>query len=347
MSGTSLDGLDLCYCNFNLSNNTWSYELIHSATYKYSADWINILSKLIFLKDSELSDIDKKYTHLLSNLITKFISDFNIIDIDFVSSHGHTAMHEPNKNFTYQIGNLPILSSLVNLPIVCDFRVQDVEYGGQGAPLVPVGDKFLFSQYDYCLNLGGFSNISFIEKGVSYAYDISPFNTVLNGLSNKLGYCFDDGGETAKSGQIIEPLLTELNSINYYKEIYPKSLGVEFVNSIFNPILNKYDVSIKDKLRTCVEHFAFQISYNIKSNSSVLITGGGAFNTFFISILKSNYNINIHIPNKEIVEFKEALIFAFLGVLRMRNQNNCLSSVTGAYKDHSSGKIYYPKKSIS
>ncbi len=106
------------------------------------------------------------------------------------------------KRIYLQIGNLPEIAKYVNQTIVCDFRVQDVEFGGQGAPLVPIGDQILFSDYDYCLNLGGFSNVSFEENGQRIAFDISPVNTVLNFYANQLGLDYDDKGQLSRTGKI-------------------------------------------------------------------------------------------------------------------------------------------------
>lgn len=228
--------------------------------------------------------------------------------------------------------------------VICDFRIQDVKLGGQGAPLVPIGDKLLFGNYTYCLNLGGFANLSFDVNNVRIAYDICPVNILLNQYIGVLGFEFDDKGEVAKSGTVNSSLLSELNSIKYYSDKPPKSLGLEWVKKHIIPVIDAYKLDTKDILRTFVEHIAIQISkqFSIK-NASILITGGGAYNLFLIERIKSYSNVNIVIPSTKLIEFKEALIFGFLGVLRYRNEANCLSSVTGASKDHSSGKILQPK----
>lgn len=240
--------------------------------------------------------------------------------------------------FTLQIGNLPIIRDLVNQTIVCDFRVQDVQLGGQGAPLVPIGDELLFSEYDYCLNLGGFSNVSFNENGNRIAFDISPVNTVLNFYASELGFPYDDAGNLAKSGNVNQDLLKQLNDLEFYALPYPKSLGMEFVNAKIFPLINSFSIEVKDKLRTFVEHTAIQIA-NIcsKPNAKLFITGGGAYNRFLIERLR-NYlpTTEVIIPDDKTIQFKEALIFGFLGVLRLRNEINVLSSVTGASKNHSS-----------
>jgi anhydro-N-acetylmuramic acid kinase len=341
MSGTSLDGVDLAHVKF-LKNDDWTYEILETETISYSEEWLLILKSAVNFSANELNQINTDYTHQLAKMINDFIFNNKIKDIDAVCSHGHTILHKPNLGYTLQIGNLPIISELTNQNIVCDFRVQDVEFGGQGAPLVPIGDQLLFSEFDYCLNLGGFSNISFEENGQRIAFDISPVNTVLNFYSNSLGFNYDDKGELAKSGNLNLDLLQKLNDLDFYSLNYPKSLGIEFVNEFVFSLIELFKIPTKDKLNTFVEHIAIQISRIVtKKSASLLITGGGVYNKFLIQ------RINFYLPNNQIVipdnktiEFKEALIFAFLGVLKLRNETNVLSSVTGAKQNHSSGKIY-------
>lgn len=343
MSGTSLDGIDIIYVTFK-NDGTWSFKIHYAETLPYDEFWKKRLKKLIDLSSDELKQTDEEYTKYLSEKINEFILKYHIENIDFISSHGHTALHRPEQNITYQIGNLPILAQLMGQTVVCDFRVQDVKLGGQGAPLVPIGDKLLFSEYDYCINLGGFANLSTDYNSVRVAYDICPTNIVLNHYVNILGYDFDDKGQIAKSGTIHEQLISELNALEFYKQDYPKSLGLEWVNQVVFPIIDKYNLETKAILRTFTEHIAVQISNEINKieKALVLITGGGAYNEFLISRIKSKTNNKIIIPSKEIIEFKEALIFGLLGILKIRGENNCLASVTGARYDHSSGKIFHP-----
>ena len=341
MSGTSLDGVDLAYIKFNNSGR-WTFEIFQSETVSYSEEWLNKLKNAIHFSPSELEELNVAYTKLLASIISEFISKHSLVEIDAVCSHGHTILHQPQNGFTLQIGNLPIIRDLVNQTIVCDFRVQDVELGGQGAPLVPIGDELLFSQYDYCLNLGGFSNVSFNENGNRIAFDISPLNTVLNFYANELGFPYDDAGNLARYGNVNQELLHKLNDLDFYKAPYPKSLGMEFVNAEIFPLINSYSIDVKDKLRTFVEHIAVQISKICsKPNAKLFITGGGAYNRFLIERLH-NYlpTTEVVIPDDKTIQFKEALIFGFLGVLRLRNEINVLSSVTGASKNHSSGVVF-------
>lgn len=340
MSGTSLDGVDLAYINFNISEQ-WTFKILHSETVSYSDEWQHKLKNAIQFTPSELEQLNSDYTKLLASIISEFISKHQLKEIDAVCSHGHTILHQPQNGLTLQIGNLPLLRDLIPYTIVCDFRVQDVALGGQGAPLVPIGDALLFANFDYCLNLGGFSNISFDDHGIRKAFDISPVNTVLNYYANTLGLPYDDGGRMAKTGTIHAKLLDQLNGLPYYKAAFPKSLGMEFVRDTIFPILQTYTIPTTDILRTFVEHIAIQIAAFCSPNTKLLVTGGGAYHTYLLDRLRHHIpSVQITIPDDKIIQFKEALIFALLGVLRLRNEINVLASVTGAHHDHSSGQIY-------
>ena len=342
MSGTSLDGIDLAHINFTIEEDKWSYKILESETISYSTDWLNKLKVAVSFSKEELIKLNEDYTDLLGNIIKSFTYKYQIKNLDAVCSHGHTILHQPQNGFTLQIGNLPKIAAIIQEKVVCDFRVQDVQLGGQGAPLVPIGDRILFSKYDYCLNLGGFSNVSFEENLKRIAFDISPVNTVLNFYANKLGFDYDDKGKIARSGKINLDLLNELNALDYYKKSFPKSLGFEFVKETVLLLIEKYSIAIEDKMHTFTEHVALQTSLALpKKEGKLLISGGGAYNDCLIERMQFHLpNIKIIIPNNKTLEFKEALIFALLGVLKLRNEINVLSSVTGAKMDHSSGVIY-------
>ena len=341
MSGTSLDGIDLCFSNFSYENQDWKFKILVSDTVPYEKSWITKLTHAHSLSEIELKELDLEFTLHLSKIILSFIHKNQISNIDFISSHGHTVFHEPKKQTTYQIGNRVELNNLTNLPVVCDFRIQDVQLGGQGAPLVPIGDLLLFSDYSHCLNLGGFSNISIKSNNNIIAYDICPVNIVLNKYSRSIGFEFDMEGQISKSGNINKHLLKELNEISYYHLTHPKSLGLEWVENKIFPLIDSFKISTKDILRTYVEHIAVQISNNLKGdNLKILISGGGSKNKFLMERIKQLSKKNLGIISENITDYKEALIFGFLGVLRIRKENNCLKSVTGADKDHSSGVIF-------
>ncbi|MDH7914611.1 anhydro-N-acetylmuramic acid kinase [Winogradskyella sp. SYSU M77433] len=343
MSGTSLDGIDIIFATFDF-DEYWKFEIKEAITFPYSERWKKMLSHLTGESMKSLQDLDEDYSTFLAEQIQIFIDSDKIEDIDFIASHGHTALHQPERGLTYQIGNRQIIADILKQKVICDFRVQDVEFGGQGAPLVPIGDRLLFHNYDFCLNLGGFANISYEEGDERIAFDICPVNIVLNHYVAQIHLEYDDKGQLAKEGSINEELLNKLNKIEFYKNKPPKSLGLEWVNKNIFPLIDAYQLELKDILATFVEHIAIQISKVLNiSNKSVLVTGGGAYNDFLINRIQELSKTEIVIPSKEIIEYKEALVFGLLGVLKDRNEINCLKSVTGASQNHSSGKILIPK----
>lgn len=343
MSGTSLDGVDIVYVKFYKENDLFGYEFINVETVPYTKEISQKLKNAFNQHKSELNSLTIFYGKYLGELVNTFLKKHQISTVDFVASHGHTIFHKPQEGYTLQIGDGQTMSNITGLKVICDFRTQDVALGGQGAPLVPIGDQLLFSNIDYCLNLGGFANISFNKNNERIAFDICPVNIVLNHYANILGFDFDESGKMASTGNINIDLLAELNAISYYQKPFPKSLGFEFVKEFIFPKIDKYNLPVKDVLRTFSAHIVQQIANCLDHNSTskIMITGGGAFNTFLINELKSTSKTTIIIPNNDLINYKEALIFALLGVLRSENQVNCLSSVTGASKDHSSGKIFY------
>ncbi len=342
MSGTSLDGIDMAHVTFTETDDQWEFEIHEAETVRYPESLLKSLKNAIVLPPAELSKLDLDYTLFLSKTICEFIVENNITDLDAVCSHGHTVIHRPQDGLTLQIGNLPEIKTHLKQTVVCDFRVQDVKLGGQGAPLVPIGDRILFAEYKYCLNLGGFSNVSFDDGGKRIAFDISPVNTVLNHYANLLGLDYDDGGSIAQMGRLNEDLYDDLNGNKYYKKPYPKSLGLEFVLSEMIPLIDSYDIPIEDILHTFCRHIAAQIARALPEKSGkLLITGGGAYNVFLIECIAAELpKMEIVIPHSKILEYKEALIFGLLGVLKLREEINVLSSVTGAIRDHSSGVIF-------
>ena len=341
MSGTSLDGVDLALCYFDIQESI-TFKMPLAKTIAYSSYWKSKLKIAVGFSPEELTQLDLEYTEYLGAIIKTFITDNNIKDLDAVCSHGHTVLHQPDQGITLQIGNLEQISKQIQQTVVCDFRVQDLLFGGQGAPLVPIGDRLLFSQYDYCMNLGGFANISKVNDGVCIAYDICPVNVVMNHYAQKLAMPYDSGGELAKSGNVLPDVLKLLDALPYYKFPAPKSLGVEWVHKEFMPILKASKAKEEDILRTCVAHFASQIAQQLSVGRSVLVTGGGAYNHFLLEQIKALIDVSLVVPNETLTEFKEALIFGLLGVLKLRDEINCLSSVTGASKDHSSGVVFVP-----
>ncbi len=342
MSGTSLDGIDIVYGCFQFKEK-WTAKIFLCDLYPYNSYWLDQLQVAATLSGYELMSLNNKYGEYLGKVANHFIEKHKINkkDISCLSSHGHTIFHQPHNKLTFQLGSGSSLASNTGLKVVSDFRIMDIALGGQGAPLVPIGDKFLFNEYDYCLNLGGIANISYDYKGFRIAGDICFANMASNYLVKKLKLNYDNNGKIAASGKIDEKLLNEINALTYFDYPLPKSLGKEDFEDWFNPILTKYKLSPADKLATFGEHLANCISKNIVKNKSLLITGGGTYNKYWIDILKNKYKINCIIPDKKIIDFKEALIFAFLGLLRSEREINILCSATGASKDSIGGVMYY------
>lgn len=342
MSGSSLDGVDIAYCRFSFTDS-WKSTTLFAETIAYPEAW---KKKLLSLENTEALTFQQThvdYGNYLGRLVSEFILKHKI-KVDFVSSHGHTIFHQPEKKLTVQVGAGNAIAAACKLPVVCDFRALDVALGGQGAPLVPIGDKLLFSDFDFCLNLGGFANVSYEYNGQRIAYDICPVNIVMNAIAEKLGKNYDDGGTIAKSGTLNNELLDQLNALAFYSLALdqPKSLGKEWVLENVFPLIEKNKSSEKDILHTFCEHIAIQIAkmLNDKPKGKLLVTGGGTYNAFLMERIKKHSAHQLIIPDKNTIEFKEALIFAFLGVLRMRNEVNCLKSVTGATKDNVGGAVY-------
>jgi anhydro-N-acetylmuramic acid kinase len=348
MSGTSFDGLDIAFCRFFTDNKKWNYELMLAETVPYPALWQERLSSLEHATALEFVTADTEYGFYLGNLTNDFIRRNKIVP-HFIASHGHTIFHRPEKKFSCQIGKGSAIAAVTGLPVICDFRSLDVNLGGQGAPLVPVGDRLLFADFDFCLNLGGFANISFEKKGKRVAFDLCPVNTVLNRLAGKAGLPFDEEGRIARSGKTDERLLAKLDGLDYYSKDAPKSLGREWLDSTFYPALEHGSLSVQDLMRTVCEHIVMQVSRVLPDDPSkkMLVTGGGAFNSFLVECIRNKIKIRLVVPDPDTVNFKEALIFAFLGVLRWREEINCLASVTGASADSCGGAIYYADSVIS
>ncbi len=346
MSGSSLDGIDLCCVHFYESEKQIKYRWVKGTTYPISPPLKKALQEASE-EDKRLGSLlDQSFSQFALDCLKSFLKELNE-KVDLIASHGHTVKHEPENKITVQIGDGTYWAKQLNLPVVYDFRTEDVLLGGQGAPLVPVGDTTLFKEYEYCLNLGGISNISYKHNNSVIAYDISMCNTPLNELVKRLGKEYDKGGIIAESGQFIPDLFDELNDLDYFKLTAPKSLDKAWYFSQMQPLFNKGSYSIADLLNTCCEHIGYQIAQSINlsesdsKRSKVLVTGGGAYNTFLTSRIEKylDPSFKLVIPESYLIEYKEAIIFALMGWLRVHSKINVLRSVTGATKDTSSGKI--------
>ncbi|HEU5291742.1 MAG TPA: anhydro-N-acetylmuramic acid kinase [Cyclobacteriaceae bacterium] len=341
MSGTSLDGVDIACCTFSYKKR-WTFTIEKAETVHYSSEWFKKLKDAHTLSAEQLHELDHAYGKFLGGLSNNFIRKNKIRNVDFISSHGHTIFHQPEKGFTLQIGNGNDIHTVTGLPVIFDFRSLDVANGGQGAPLVPIGDKLLFSDYDVCLNFGGIANLSFELKKKRVAYDVCYVNMGLNYLAEKIGKKYDAFGDVASSGELNKELLSKLQAVYQTTKKKRPALAREFFEQKIQPLLDQEKISVPDRLRTFTESIAQQLSEVILKSGkrmTVLCTGGGALNSFLMYRLVEHCgdDATLVIPEKGIIDFKEAIVFAFLGVLRSRNEINCLKSVTGATQDSSAG----------
>lgn len=349
MSGTSLDALDITYTIFTYAINLdkWSYKIVSCKSYSLPTNLRHTIQNVDKLDLGSTLILDKQFGKFSGDTVNLFLKEKNIdkSQIDAIASHGQTLLHQPENGFTYQIGCGETISTITDIQTINDFRSKDVVLGGQGAPLVPIGDSVLFSEMDSCLNLGGFSNISFRKEGKVIAFDICPVNIVLNSLASKLGHAYDNKGEISSQGRIIEPLLNELNTLEYYQKYPPKSLGTEWVNAFIHPILETYkNEETVNILRTFTEHIAIQLGsqFNFNQLKTVLCTGGGTFNNFLLERTQHHTTAKLIIPAPQIVEFKESILFGFLGALYLAKQNNILCTATGAKRNSIGGVLHLP-----
>ncbi|MEO7293080.1 MAG: anhydro-N-acetylmuramic acid kinase [Ginsengibacter sp.] len=350
MSGSSLDGLDIAFVQLHENGGKWSYEIILADCYEYDSQWINKLKNAIDLPALDYQLLHTEYGHYLGKQVNLFIEKNNLHhQVALISSHGHTTFHAPQKLMTAQLGDGAAIAAETHLPVVTDLRAMDIAFGGQGAPIVPIGEKLLLGDYTYFLNLGGIANISANINDSLVAFDVCAANRVLNMLAEEKGFAFDDDGKIAAAGKINEELLQKLNELEYYKLPHPKSLANDFGIEMVFPIIKRSSISVEDAMRTYVEHIVHQIKNAIVTcqmstdNSQLLATGGGVFNSFFIERLKNilqEINVEVFIPEENLAKYKEALIMALMGILRWREEYNVLASVTGAKLNSIGGALW-------
>jgi len=357
MSGSSLDGLDIAYVHLNENGGKWSFEIIYSACIPYDQHWRSRLTNSTRLSAVEYLLLHSDYGHYLAERVIDFIDKNELHHkVDIISSHGHTTFHLPAKRMTAQLGDGAALAAVTQLPVVTDLRSLDVAFGGQGAPIVPVGEKILFPGIEYFLNLGGIANLSSLKNDDPLAFDICAANRVLNLLAEDIQLDFDKDGQIASTGKLNDDLLRLLNDLPYYDLPHPKSLPNSFGTEEVYPLIKKFDLPLADALRTYVEHITIQVknaliktrsfegsSENINNNPQLLITGGGALNGFMIGRLKDHLRttgVNVIVPAPEIINYKEALIIALIGTLRWREEYNVIASVTGARRNSIGGALW-------
>ncbi len=343
-----MDGVDLVHAIFRVADGTWSFETAAAQTLPFTPEWQKRLAEISRLSGEELLIADLDFGRWLAEITNDFITRNSIV-VDLIASHGHTVFHQPGRKLTYQIGSGSVIAAETKLTVVNDFRTLDVAVGGQGAPLVPIGDRLLFGGFDFCLNLGGIANLSYDHGNQRVAMDICPANTVLNHLARRMELNYDHQGMLASKGRLDAGLLKRLNELAYYALPAPKSIGREWIEQEVLAILDLHPGTVPDLLCTFAHHVAFQIAAVVNAEIEMesrnrprrlLATGGGAYNVFLIELLHELTEAEIVVPESVIVEFKEALVFAFMGVLRVRNEINCYKSVTGALADSSLGQVW-------
>jgi anhydro-N-acetylmuramic acid kinase len=353
MSGSSLDGLDLCFVHLQETSGKWRYEIVRADCYAYPKPWMDKLKNAIDLSAKDYALLDVEYGHYLGSLVNRFLNEHGFLfQVQLIGSHGHTTFHMPEYKMTAQLGHGSAIAAETGINVVSDLRAMDVALGGQGAPIVPIGEKLLLGDFDFFLNLGGIANISIHDKdsnpGTVIAFDVCPSNRVLNLLSNRLGKEYDEDGGIARSGEVQQQLLARLAQLDYYAKPYPKSLANDFGTDVVYPIITEAGSGIPDALCTMVEHIVQEIKKSIPSSHlstsrRLLATGGGALNIFLVDRLREvlkELNVDVIIPEENLIKYKESLIMALMGVLRWREENNVLSSVTGAARDSIGGAVW-------
>ena len=342
MSGSSMDGTDLACCDLIWRGKQWSYRILEAETIPYGKEMKSKLEEACHWSRNEIDELDKELGEFYASLLNDFHLRHMLVP-DFIASHGHTILHDPQRGVSYQAGNGSIMAERTRTVVVNDFRSEDVAQGGQGAPLVPLGDRLFFADYEGCLNLGGFANISYQNKeGQSMAYDLSPANMALNHVAGLKGLEFDRNGELARQGTLHADLFEKMNQLDYYLQSPPKSLGREWFIGTLLPLMNHSALTPEDLMATLLEHIAFQVARGINKAGlrSILITGGGALNQTLIKRISQYTRCSLEIPGEQLIHYKEALVFALLGALKIRGEINCLSSVTGGKRDLSAGTIH-------
>ena len=351
MSGSSMDGLDIAFVRFSEHKGKWAFNIVHAETKAISNSWIKKLSNATALNAKDYLMLHTAFGQYCGERVQAFLQENKVGKIDCIGFHGHTTFHLPAKQTTHQLGDGAAVSAITGIPVIADLRALDVALGGQGAPIIPIGEKLLFTGYDYYLNIGGIANVSMHHGKKIIAFDVCPANRVLNMLAALAGKKFDKDGTMASEGIVNKALLTKLNALGYYRKAYPKSLANDFGTDTIYPLIINKEKNVRDALATCVEHIAKQVTaaiemYREKTTGKLMVTGGGALNQFLVARLKYHLmqmGIEVAVPEKSIIEFKEALVMALIAVLRLRNEPNVLATVTGAARDSCNGALWSGK----
>ncbi len=353
MSGSSLDGLDIAYVQLEEVRGKWSFEILHTDCISYTAEWTTNLRNAADMSVPAFLKLHTAYGKLIGNAVNAFINRHDLgHKVHFIASHGHTVFHEPAQQTTFQIGDGASIAALTGLPVISDLRMMDVALGGQGAPIVPIGDRLLFGNYDYLLNLGGIANIT-VQAGDnnSIAFDVCPANQILNALALREGKPMDENGAMAAKGSLLFDVKDQLANNAYYHTTAPKSLSNEAAQNIAEAVLHDSTNTTQDLLHTFCNHIADQVAAAVhqcpvsSESKTMLITGGGALNTHLIAEIKKRLEpaqVTIDVPSIPVVQYKEALVMALIGALRWREEINVLGSVTGASRDSAGGALWLP-----
>ncbi|MEM6321119.1 MAG: anhydro-N-acetylmuramic acid kinase [Bacteroidota bacterium] len=358
MSGSSLDGLDIAYCSFEVEKREDGDLVVHdwgiekAETSEFTEAWEARLSQLPEQNALAFAKTHTYFGHYTGELVNSFLQRHQVTP-DFIAAHGHTIFHDPMGRMSIQIGDGSAIAATTGFPTISNFRNQDVAINGQGAPVAPIMDKYLLPGHDFYLNLGGIANVTAVlPNRKTIAFDICPVNQLLNFLANRLGAAYDAEGQMAAAGEMQPEMLKCINKADFYRTSYPKSLDNSWSKTEILSKLEDNPALIPDQLRTLVEHIAHQINFALrqvirkeklnKSKYSILITGGGAFNTFLIERLRFHCEdlIELVLPDADIIQFKEAALMAWMGVMRVENVPNVLKSVTGADRDSVNGAIH-------
>lgn len=347
MSGSSLDGLDIACCDFEYRDGCWIFHIPHATCAPYDDILVQRLRNAHTMSGKDMYQLHADFGHFSGQAVKDFIEKNDIQNVMLAASHGHTIFHFPQLGFTTQIGDGAAIAAKAGLPVICDFRSSDVAKGGNGAPLVPIGDHLLFNEYRFLLNIGGIVNLTINDPDETIAFDIGCANQILNTYAQKLGHSYDDQGKLAEQGSLNQPLFDRLNELDYYHLLYPKSLDNGYSRDVILPLVDEFNLSPYDVLHTYCEHLAFQIAKHLQpfqqnNSEKILITGGGALNKYLVERIAHYTRLQIAQADNTVINYKEALIFALMGVLRWREETNIYPTVTGAKAPSIAGAIYLP-----
>ena len=356
MSGSSLDGADLAWCTFQFAEDDpaklVSWTLHRGVTIPYDEGWQQRLRNAPALSGRGLwllhTELGLHYGHMLRTFVDELPEK-----VDFIASHGHTVFHYPDQHTTTQIGDGAAIAAVLNMPVIDQFRTQDMALGGQGAPLAPLADRYFFPEYFACLNLGGISNISIKTDRGYVAFDVGGANQVLDAMMQEIGKDYDENGQLARTGQLIPALKQAADALSFHAQQPPKSLGNDWVRERLLPLFKDQQYALEDRLHTYCHHVAGQIAaslHQVAKNENIeltdqqqlLVAGGGGFNGFLCECIAAVIQpVQLEIAAPDIIAFKEAALMALAGALRWQQQPNVIPSVTGASRAAVGGAIHW------